>query len=760
MKQIILSIAAMALAFNMSAQKSVQPVSIVPQPVSIVQTQGSFVFKPGLQISYADDVLKPCAEYLAGKISPSAGFQLGVVKGVDGGVALSLDPSFGHESGYRLEITSSGVKVTANDYRGAVCAAATLRQLLPDAVETATVVKKLSMPCLTIEDYPAYEWRGLMLDVSRHFFNKEEVMAFLDKMALYKFNKFHWHLTDDQGWRIEIKKYPLLTEKGGWREFNYQDRVCMEDVVSLHNEDFRIPENKLKITAAGDTLYGGFYTQGDIREVVAFAAERGIDVIPEIDMPGHSLCAEQNYEGISCEDSIGWGQVFSSPICPGKESALRFATDVYSEVFQLFPYLYVHIGGDEVEKDNWKECPDCQARIKALGLKDEKELQSWFIKYMEMFFNAHNRRLIGWDEIIEGGLSRSATITWWRGWSPESVEIATSQGNDVIFCQNNYSYFDYDQNNSTMQTLYEAEYYTRPLTEEQRTHIKGYQGNLWTEWIPSVERCEYQVFPRALALAEKCWTPEGAQSWDSFSARMKPQIDRLFAMGVDYRPQELENYMAKHVFTDKATVVFECKDAHTQVRYTVDGTMPTMASKLYTKPFTITKTTDYKVRLFREDGKPGAVYSIRYEKQSYVPAADAPAGLSAGLAADWHDYAGELCSEIRAAKLNRSFIVDGVEIPKEARGNIGLYIKGFIDIPADDIYTFCLLSDDGSTLLIDGEMTVDNDKAHSPREVKGQKAVRTGLHTLEAYYFDHNGGTLRLRVFNSKGEEVKVKFLH
>ena len=371
-----------------------EPVSLLPKAEQVTLSNGTpFELKASTTIGYADPALEPAARYLAELVATSTGFDLPVTEG-KGGITLRLHTD-GQEGGYTLTSNSESVEINGSDYAGVIAGIETLRQLLPDEIEAKqTTQRRWGIPSVNISDAPHYAWRGLMLDVSRHFYSKEEVKELLDLMALYKMNKFHWHLTDDQGWRIEIKQYPLLTEKGAWRHFNSHDRSCMHLAKAEDNPYYEIPADKLRI-ADGDTLYGGFYTQEDIREIVQYAGVRGIDVIPEIDMPGHMLAAVSNYAGVSCSDNTGWGTTFSSPACPGKDSAIEFCQNVYQEIFQLFPYQYVHIGGDEVEKTNWKKCPDCQRRMRQEGLKSEEELQAWFTHQMEDFFNQNGKQMIG-----------------------------------------------------------------------------------------------------------------------------------------------------------------------------------------------------------------------------------------------------------------------------------------------------------------------------------------------------------------------------
>lgn len=411
-------------------------VSIVPITNHLEETNGAFVLKSNTSIGVIDAELIPAAEYLADMLSRATGYDLKVKEG-EGTITLALGDVQGKEGAYTLTAESDKVNITGNSYGGVIAGIESLRQLFPPQIESKEIVKGTdwAIPAVNIQDAPRFEWRGIMLDVSRHFYTIGEVKELLDVMALYKMNKFHWHLTDDQGWRIEIKKYPLLTEKGAWRKFNSHDRECIRQSKTNNNPDMAIPEDKIRIVE-GDTLYGGYYTQEDIKDVIAYAKIRGIDIIPEIDMPGHMLAAVSNYEGVSCFNETGWGSVFSSPVCPGKDSALEFCKNVYTELIALFPYKYVHIGGDEVEKTNWKKCPDCQKRMHDNNLKTEEELQSWFIHDMERFFNEKGKEMIGWDEIIEGGLSKTATVMWWRSWVKDAATKTTAQGNPVIFTPN------------------------------------------------------------------------------------------------------------------------------------------------------------------------------------------------------------------------------------------------------------------------------------------------------------------------------------
>ena len=742
-----------------SSQKDVM---IIPQPKEITYSNGKFLLKEGMVIGVANEQLLPAAEYLSTMLSKATGFTLQTAVG-DGSIQLSLCEGEGPEGAYQLHVSSNKLEIKGQSYGAVISGIETLRQLLPAEIEASTVMSGVewSVPALQINDAPRLAWRGLMLDVSRHFYTKEEVKELLDMMALYKLNKFHWHLTDDQGWRIEIKKYPLLTERGAWRSFNNQDRQCMDLAVKGDNPDFNIPEDKLQIVQ-GDTLYGGFYTQEDVKEIVAYAAVRGIDVIPEVDMPGHMLAAISNYKGISCFDKVGWGDVFSSPVCPGKESALEFCKNVYSEIFPLFPYKYVHLGADEVEKINWKKCPDCQKRMRDNGLKTEEELQAWFVHTMEKFFNENGKEMIGWDEILEGGLSETATIMWWRTWNPEAVPMATAQGNHAILSPNANYYLDYQQDKNSIKNMYNFEPVIDILNADQKKLILGLQANVWCETIPSRERMQYMVMPRMLALAEVAWVEPEAKDWNRFVNHMVAQFPRLDVMNVNYRIPDLEGFYETNAFVGEGLLDIKCLAPDVEIHYTTDGTIPTVESALYEGAMKVTETTDFTFCTFRANGKKGDIVKTRFISDELAKGVDAQPAQP-GLQAVWHEYGGDECAGIETAPVRGTYQISQIEIPTEVKGKIGLVITGYFNAPVDGVYTFMLLSDDGSILKIGDNVVVDNDGAHAPRERIGQKALAKGLHPIEVKYFDHNGGVLNLKIIDPNGKELPADaslFLH
>ena len=732
-----------------------QEIAILPTPVSLTEQSGSFVLKDGMKIGVSDQSLFPAAGYLQEILRNviSSSVEVTTDKSqVD--MYFQLKDTVGKPGSYKLESTPEYIRVEATDYSGIISAITTIRQLLPATIEVQGEKQNYSIPVVQIEDAPRFEWRGFMLDASRHFWNKKEVKHVLDLMSLYKLNKFHWHLSDDQGWRIEIEKYPLLTEKGAWRKFNTQDRTCMARAKEEDNTDFLIPEDKIRIVE-GDTLYGGYYTHDDIKEIVAYATQRGIDVIPEIDMPGHFLAAISQYPELACDGLIGWGEIFSSPICPGKDATLEFCRNVFKEVFELFPYEYVHMGGDEVEKANWKKCPLCQKRIRTEKLGSVEELQAWFVRDMEKFFLANGKKLIGWDEVVSDGLSSDAAITWWRSWAKDALPTATAQKQKVIACPNEYFYFDYAQDqNSVKKILAYDPCADERLSPEQKKYIWGVQANLWAEWIPTMKRIEYLIVPRMIALSEIAWAePTAKPGLEEFYRQLVPQFKRMDVMRVNYRVPDLQGFYKVNAFIDETTVELTCPLPGTEIRYTTDGSMPTKESALYNGALEVGKTTDFAFRTFRPDGSPSDVVRTKYVKAPYAEAVTAPAALQPGLKAVWHDFRGNLCADIDAAPVKGEYVVESVSIPEEVKGNIGLVLTGYLEVPADGIYTFALLSDDGSTLMLDGELLGDNDGAHSPVEIIVQKALKAGLHPIEVRYFDCNGGVLQMELVNEKGEK-------
>lgn len=432
-----------------------------------------------------------------------------------------------------------------------------------------------------------------MLDVGRYFYPVEFIKKYIDYMAMHKLNTFHWHLTEDHGWRIEIKKHPRLTQVGAWREGT--------QIGSREQIDER--------------PHGGYYTQEQIREVVAYASERYVNVVPEIEMPGHTLAALVAYPELSCTGGpfrmpLQWG-IQEDIYCAGNEQTFIFLEDVLAEVAELFPSPIIHIGGDEAPKARWKACPKCQARIKSEGLKDEHELQSYFIKRIEQFLLTKGKRLIGWDEILEGGLAPNASVMSWRG--IEGGIAAAKQHHDVVMSPTSYLYFDYYQGDPALEPkaiggllplekVYSYEPTPAELSQEEAKYIIGTQGNVWAEFIHTPEKVEYMTFPRAAALAEVAWTPARLKDWDGFKKRMERQYERYDAMGMNASKSAynvLPDVAVDAAETGKASVSFRTGSHDLEILYTLDGSEPTLESLKYTIPFTVSRPTVIKAATFR-----------------------------------------------------------------------------------------------------------------------------------------------------------------
>ena len=743
MKKIILLLFSI-LSLGIQAQ-----VNLVPAPQKVTVGTGEFNLAQGTTIAYSSAALKPAAEYLQVCLQRYAKVNATLVAGKQGDIRLTTKKGIAKD-GYQLNVKANGIDINAANYSGTLSAIATLNQLLLQNDGKAAI------PTVAVTDAPRFNWRGFHLDVSRHFFTVDEVKEIIDLMALYKLNRFHWHLTDDQGWRIEIKKYPLLTKKGAWRISNNQDTACMQLAARDDNPNLLIPKKNTRVEN-GDTLYGGYYTQDQIRDVVAYAKQRAIEIVPEIDMPGHFLSAIENYEGLSCFPTIGWGQYFTTPLCPGKQKVLDFCKDIWSEIFKLFPYEYVHVGGDEVRKDTWKECPDCQKRIKDNHLKNEEELQSWFIHQMEAFINKNGKKMMGWDEILEGGLSKTATVTWWRTWVPDAPSQVTAQGNDVIFCPGSPMYLSQAEEKTSMRSIYEYDKeMLKGMNAKQKQHVIGVQGNMWCEYIPTRERVLFQYFPRILALSELAWTKHELKDYDEFYSRLPKQFAMLHKLNVPFRTPSLDGVYHVNAFTTEGTMAVSCADPLATVRYTTDGSFPNKNSQLYNGPVKVDETTHFILRTFAPNGQAGEMLKADFLKQGLLEPVKVDASkLTQGLNAAWYNYRGEKCREIHKAPFNGNYAANDVVIPEGVKGNIGLIITGYLRVPEDGVYTFSLMSDDGSWLKIDGNMVVDNDRPQSPHEEVSQQALKAGLHKIEVRYFDSNGGMLRLWVFDTKGQKMQ-----
>jgi hexosaminidase len=513
-------------------------IAVIPMPASVTPGIGRFVL-PSRAVIGTDQASASIGYQLARYLEPATGFTLRVQPAAApaGSIHLRRDPTLKRlgPEGYRLEITQTRVVARAPELAGLFYAVQTMRQLLPPEIFREAPVQGVewSMPAVTIEDRPRFGWRGAHLDVGRYFMPKEFVKKYIDLLALHKLNTFHWHLTEDQGWRLEIKQYPKLTEVGSCRK---------ETILGRYTRD----ASQWKFDG---TPHCGFYTQDDAREIVAYAKARFITVVPEIEMPGHAVAAIAAYPelGVTGEpiDVAGrWG-IFSD-ILNAEPSTITFMQNVLTEVMAIFPSRYIHIGGDEADKAKWKTSPRIQARIKELGLKDEHELQSWFIRQMDAFLSSQGRRLIGWDEILEGGLAENAVVMSWRG--VEGGVRAARAKHDVVMAPTTHTYLDYYPSKDRardglaiggflpLEMVYSYEPIPAELEPEFAKHVLGAQAQLWTEYMPTPKRVEYMAFPRLTALAEVVWTPKEKKDYSDYLQRLEAHLRRLSVLDVNFRP--------------------------------------------------------------------------------------------------------------------------------------------------------------------------------------------------------------------------------
>ena len=524
--------------------------------------------------------------------------------------------------GYRLKIGAQAIEMRAKTQAGFYYAEQTLRQLQRQ--------NGGKLPLCEIVDAPVFAHRGFMLDCVRHFFPVTDLKRLIEAAARMKLNRFHWHLTDDQGWRIEIRRYPDLTGKGAWRHFNKQDTICTGRARRELNDDFLLPEKRLR-TEGADTLYGGCYTQRDIREIVSYAAARGIDVIPEIDMPGHFLQAIEHYPWLTCFRPETWSeQAFSSPLCLGRDDVLRFCEEIWEEVFELFPYEYVHIGGDEADRTAWKSCPRCRHLARELGGVDQ--VQCYLVEHAEKFLAEHGRTMIGWDEILKNNLRSTSTVISYRG-QRGGIEAA-NRGYDVVMSPGEILYFDWYQadphtqpramggfspirkmygfhpvpdtpakaadNESIIRGEFVSPDSVEYIYDGGKEHVIGVQGCTWTEFIETEKHLEYMIFPRLLAVSELAWTPRERREWNDFRRRINVHVSLLHARGINAFPLSDDVVITAQMLSEgkKARVTLDTEKYPAEVRYTLDGTAPVPGSDLYDGPFVVKAGTTVRAALF------------------------------------------------------------------------------------------------------------------------------------------------------------------
>ena len=726
-------------------------VNLIPRPASLQELEGTFMIDKSTKI-YAE-VGNQGAHFAARFLERELGVQRTDSKS-DADIIIVSSTKKGEEA-YTLDVTKTGVKITSSGSGGLFYGAVSLKQLVDKQVHGTTA----HVACVKIEDAPRFSWRGMHLDVSRHFFPKKDILTYLDMLAEYKINRFHWHLIDDGGWRLEIKKYPKLTEIGAWRNkesFKWSHRGVTFPLVEDPNAE----------------VYGGFYTQEDVKEIVAYAAERNIVVVPEIEMPGHimpvlacyphfgsapgnKLYSEKNLpKGVDLETyrKGTWKYQHQNVADVSKPEVVQFFKDVLDETFELFPSEWIHIGGDEVQKIYWEHSEGVAKMMKEKGLKDQHEVQAHFIRHMEEYISSKGRKLVGWDEIVDGGLGEDSIVMYWIGY--ERMKKALEQGNQVVMSPTGPTYFDYGYAGNSTKKVYEWNPRPEGLTPAQEKNLIGAQANVWTERMEDWARVEHMVLPRMLSLAETTWTPLEGKNFDEFYNRLQRHYQYFDAKGYNYRLPEVTAPLTAVFFeTEAAVVLDQAKNPNWTIRYTIDGSKPTVDSPVYTEPIKVTEDTMITAAYFSVNGSSSEkVTRIVAKKPTKVEATD----LVQGLDVQFYDFKIRNSFQLSKKKSKKSYKESYFNMkPYKGKDNFSLRYTGFIKIEKDGEYTFSTASDDGSTLAIAGALVVDNSGFHSYTEKKGQVVLTKGVYPIEVT-FSENGGGEQLDVFIQASGEEKI----
>lgn len=760
LKTVLLFICLFLAGVSAQAQKTVPSfLNIVPQPKSVTPGEGEFRFSAKTKIFYQDAQTQNTAGLLNDFLQQNYGFRLETTNKQPKRdfIAFTSEAMPNGAEAYALDVTKNEIRVKGSQ-AGLFYGLQTFLQMLPINLKSS---EEAQIAAVSINDAPRFKYRGMHLDVTRHFFPVSFVKKYIDLMAMYKFNNFHWHLTDDQGWRIEIKKYPRLTEVGSKRRESTKERNVTPYV--------------------GDGIpVEGFYTQEQIKEVVAYAKSRFINVIPEIEIPGHAVAALAAYPELGCKENAtyqvhtNWG-ITSDIFCP-KEETFKFLEDVLTEVIALFPDSpYIHTGGDEAPKDVWKASLFVQDLKKRLNLKDEHEVQSYFVQRIEKFVNSKGKRIIGWDEILEGGLAPNATVMSWRG-EKGGIEAAR-QKHDVIMTPTDYLYLDYGQgdtqfepinigNQVSLERVYSYNPVPKELSAEDAQYILGAQGNIWTEYIKTPEKVEYMAFPRVIALSEVVWSQLAAKDFADFTRRLPFQLKRLDRLNVAYRIPEPAGLRSELVTSgNKVRVDWKAFGENSKIFYTLDGSTPTINSTEYKAPFEI----DLEKNIMRQaklivvlpNGRQSSIYAATYLRRPLVKSKELTESVG-GVRFQIFKGSFDTIRQLDTASAAESGTTKSVMLPQFLRRSLnplkedfGVIFDGNLFVPTDGIYEFQLESDDGAGLIIGEELVVDNDGAHTMQTRYGIVPLQKGFHKIRLKYFQKSGDSgLNLR-WGLKGQGLK-----
>lgn len=752
------------LAINFLQAQSQDPnLGIIPAPQNITINKGYFSVNANTALQYETESDRKNAEVFQALVKEKEGFQLvlakNFIKAPESIISFnSVFTNIANKEGYQIIVNGNGIQINGQE-NGVFYAMQTLSQLYLTHLESHQI------PQCEIKDQPRYPYRGLHLDVGRHFFSISIIKKYIDLMAMYKLNNFHWHLTEDQGWRIEIKKYPKLTQIGSLRAQtligNYHDRM---------------PQ-----WFDGEP-YGGFYTQEEIKEVVAYAEKKYINVIPEIEMPGHSMAALAAYPELGCGLNPGpyktaekWG-VFPDIYCAGKDQTFDFLQDILTEVMALFPSKYIHIGGDEAPKTIWKTCAYCQKRIQTERLKNEEGLQSYFIHRIEKFVNSKGRSIIGWDEILEGGLAPNATVMSWRGVAG-GIAAAQQKHSVIMSPSTNGVYLDHTQGRSDQEPvsiggdgriakIYAYNPTPASLTPEQQKYILGVQANMWTEYIPTENKLNYMLYPRIYAVSEIAWTNPIRKDFKNFNENRVPiHLGLLDKSTTFYRVPEVIGAKDTTInVNDSLSFDFKPSVVGAKIYYTIDGYTPNESTNLYTTPFTVRvpkgEIRPIKSLVITPSGKRSAITTTLLVNRDTLNADTAAKIKNAGTLRYYYvpgKFSSTLAIDTNMA--TQKGLVNQISINKiigKAR-EYGLVFIGFVKVNENATFEFSLHSDDGSKLYIDDQLIIDNDGKHARYERAAGVALKSGLHKIKVAYFDDGpGATLQVFVKGTDGNKIEI----
>lgn len=739
---------------TLSCTHTPEPV-IIPRPELMKITSGRFNLSPGFNtkcVGLSNDDSTFLCTYLADKIKLFSGSVVSSTSLQEDEQEIQLicskDSLNSIEGAYTLEVSRKKITLTAGTQAGIFYGINTLIQMIPHDDQEPVI------PCALITDKPFFSWRGMHLDVSRHYFPADDVKHFIDLLALHKMNVFHWHLTDDQGWRIEIKKYPELTRIGAYR-------IAGRDIPWNYDQELSFDQSR--------DLYGGFYTQEDIKEIVAYAKERFITIVPEIEMPGHSQAALTAYPQYSCSGkpyvkNTGVPFEFTHPYCAGKEETFYFLENVLSEVFELFPSEYIHIGGDEANHSPWENCTLCRKRMLENHLENTAGLQAWFIERIDTFIRAHGRKTIGWDEIMDGNLSREAAIMSWR--SADQTQVALSAGYNTVSAASEFLYLNRNQDipgnrpgsELSLESVYSFEPMPEPASPEVDVKLMGINACLWSENIPDLETLEKHLLPRLAAVSTIAWSREWKPSFAEFESTLPFYLQMLDRERVSYWIDSPEGLRDDLFYADTYQLRMEDPIPGTQIRYTIDGSEPTIASEIYTKPVILKESVTIKARVFLPSGKSSQTGTARITRVNLQEPADTTV-----LPQGWILKSGNAdistLDSLSLVKEWKTGTADSIAIPPEFAGkdHFVLVFDGYFYAPEDGIYHFYTTSDDGSRVYLNDSLLVDNDGIHGYITAEGAAGLRKGYHRMRVEYFEARYGEgLRIEIKGPGDEKLDL----